>query len=353
MSLLLWLLIVNVAVVVHELSHYWAAKAQGVRVRAFSVGMGPILARRRWRGTEWRLSALPLGGYVDIEGLGATPGPDGRPVAPTTGMASLPYLGRLAILAAGPLSNVLLAILLVGGVLYAQGEPRVREDRVVLAQVVAGSAAERAGLRAGDAIVAIDGRRVTGTESVRNWLRRDGAHLARVERGGTARDLRFEWSPRTPPGGGRPLFGVALQPAVEYSPVTLPRALWSATANLVGGIPQTVAAFVRGVVSTFSFARSSEVVGPVGTVNAVGAVAGQGLAAVVALAGIINLSLGVFNLLPIPGLDGGRILLTTIVAARGRPFRPGQEEFINFVGFSFVLVFIVLVTIQDVARRAS
>jgi regulator of sigma E protease len=72
MGLLVWLIIVNIAVFVHELSHYLAARAQGVNVRAFSIGMGPILARRKWRGTEWRVSALPIGGYVDIEGLAPT-----------------------------------------------------------------------------------------------------------------------------------------------------------------------------------------------------------------------------------------------------------------------------------------
>lgn len=353
MSLLLWLLIVNIAVVVHELAHYWAARAQGVRVRAFSVGMGPILLRHSWRGTEWRLSALPLGGYVDIEGLGAAPGPDGQPVAPTTGMARLPYAGRLAVLAAGPISNLLLAILLVGGALFAQGEPLVIDDRVELAQVVPGSAADRAGLLAGDVIVALDGRPVRGTESVREWLRQDGAHTLSLQRGNTISEIRFAWSPARAPDGKRPLFGVALRPVVEYTPVSLPQAMWSATSSLIGGIPQTVGAFVRGLVSTFSFTPNDEIVGPVGTVGAVGAVAGQGLAAVVALAGIINLSLGVFNLLPIPGLDGGRILLTTVVAIRRRPFRPGQEELINFVGFAFVLVFVGLVTLQDIARRVG
>ncbi len=355
MSILLWLVIVNIAVFVHELSHYGAARMQGVPVKAFSIGMGPILWRRPWRGTEWRISALPIGGYVEIEGMGASAGADGALVEATTGMARLPYLGKVWVLLAGPLSNIILAILLVAGVLAAQGKPlEPANDRAYLARVLPGSPAEREGFRTGDVIVAINGAKIGKYEEFRDSLQKDGVRTYTLERTVNSKIERTEktvdWSPFTPRGNDRPKFGVGIGPQPRYAPVGVFEALGVASSELIGGIPATIQAFGKGVVSTFTFSGSSDVSGPVGATQAVGNAAQQGFAVLVYLAGIINLSLGVFNLLPIPGLDGGRILISTIVAIRRKPFAPGQEEFINFIGFAFVLVFIGLVTLQDLSR---
>lgn len=355
MNIILWLVIVNIAVFVHELSHFLAARMQGVNVRSFSIGMGPILGRRQWRGTEWRISALPIGGYVEIEGMGATAGADGQLIEPTTGMARLPYLGKVWVLFAGPLSNVILAILLVAGVLTVQGKPlEPANDRAFLARVLPGSPAEREGFRTGDVIVAIDGVKIRKYDELRDSLQKNGVRTYTLERtvGGKLErsQKKFDWTPFTPRGNDRPKFGVGIGPEPRYAPVGVLEALGVASTELIGGIPATIQAFGRGLISTFTFSGSSDVSGPVGATQAVGNAAQQGLAMLVYLAGIINLSLGIFNLLPIPGLDGGRILISTIVAIRRKPFAPGQEEFINFLGFAFVLVFIGLVTLQDLAR---
>ncbi|HWG84634.1 MAG TPA: site-2 protease family protein, partial [Deinococcales bacterium] len=197
-------------------------------------------------------------------------------------------------------------------------------------------------------------------QDVRSALQRDGRHVFIVRRGDQELTLPFVWAPTLDGDGKRPLFGVQFaSPRVEYDRQALLPALGQASSALLGAFPATVAAFGRGLVQTFSFSDprrgnpDEQVVGPVGTVGAVGQFAAQGLAGLATIAALINVSLGIFNLFPIPGLDGGRILLSTIVAARRRPFRPGQEEFINFLGFAFVLVFIVLVTFRDIARLAG
>jgi regulator of sigma E protease len=358
MSVLLWLVITNVAVFLHELAHYAAARVQGVAVKAFSLGMGPILWRRTWRGTEWRLSALPLGGYVDIEGLAAQPDDEGRLQPPTTGMARLGFWGKFLILFAGPLSNIVLAIALASAVLVAQGEPQPQPSRAVVHTVVPGSQAERVGLLAGDVIVAIDGAQFGNFEAVRTVLQQNGPREFTLARGSGRQVVRFTWSPTTPPGGERPKFGVALRDEVRYVPLALPQAVAKASSELVGSVPMMVAAFGTGVARVMSFQpvdknNLNEPVGPVGTVDVVGQVANQGFWPLITLAAIINLSLGVFNLLPIPGLDGGRIVLSAIQAVRGKPFGAGQEEFVNFLGFAFIMVFIVLVTVRDIIRIGS
>lgn len=372
MGILVWLIVVNVAVFIHELAHYAAARVQGVNVRAFSVGMGPILLRKTWRGTEWRLSALPIGGYVDIEGLAPTEIDDkGKPIPPTTGMARLGFWGKFAILFAGPLSNIVLAILIVALSITGQGKP-VLGQAIVFQVVQPGSKAQSVGLRSGDAISKLNGQEIyqlaqqsvkaklpspskeeiltAASQLVRDNLRTNGTRDYTVLRGDEVLNFKFDWSPTSFGDQARPLFGVSIGPAVTYAPVGFIPALSESTASLLGGIPATVQAIVGGIFNTFTLQRDPNLAGPVGTVNVAGQVAQQGFWSVLFFAGLINLSLGIFNLLPIPGLDGGRIFLSAIVALRRKPFAPGQEETINFAGFVFVLIFIVLVTVQDFGR---
>lgn len=374
MGILVWLIVVNIAVFIHELAHYAAARVQGVNVKAFSVGMGPILARKTWRGTEWRLSALPIGGYVDIEGLAPTEMDDkGKPIPPTTGMARLGFWGKFAILFAGPLSNILLAIVLVAVMLSGQGRPSAGDSlRFLIVQP--NSKAESVGFKAGDTIVSINGKRLlsdgfdklepddkkrleqaeSAAKTVRENLRTNGSRTYTISRGdpnnAALLELKFDWSPTTFGDQTRPLFGVSIGLETVYTPVGFLPALGESATSLIGSIPGTVQAIIGGIFNTFTLQRDSNLAGPVGTVNVAGQVAQQGFWQVLFFAGLINLSLGIFNLLPIPGLDGGRILLSAIVALRRKPFAPGQEETINFAGFVFVIIFIVLVTVQDFSR---
>jgi regulator of sigma E protease len=350
MSIIVWLIIINIAVFVHELAHYSLARMQGVPVKAFSLGMGPILVRYRAKGTEWRLSALPIGGYVDIDGMAPSVDENGNTLPPSTGMAKLGFLGKFAVLFAGPASNIILAILLIAVVLIGQGKA-TSSNYAELYTIQAGSSAEKAGFKPSDVIVSLDSRAVTDFQQVRQSLSKDGVRtfgVRRLENGKTQNlEIRFDWSPKTPAGQKRPVFGVSIGAEQFYVPLSPVDAISTATTTLLGAVPLYVSKVFEGIFKTFTF-QPSEMSGPVGTVNVVSTFLDQGMYALLYLAGMINFGLGIFNLLPIPGLDGGRILLNSITAIRRRPFAPGQEEFINFVGFAFVLVLMALVTLKDV-----
>jgi regulator of sigma E protease len=348
-GILVWLIIVNIAVFVHELAHYAAARAQGVAVKAFSIGMGPILWRREWHNTEWRISLFPIGGYVDIDGLAPTEfDSEGKPIPPNHGFAKLGYWGKFAVLFAGPLSNIILAIVIVGFAFFGQGKSVVL-DRIQLG-VQPASQAEKVGFRSTDFLLRINGKPVKDIEEVRANLQTNGQRTFTVLREKQTLDITFDWSPTTFPGQTRPKFGVAIGYETRFETISITEAFGQSASTLIGGIPQFVQAIVGGIFRTVTFQRDDNLQGPVGAVNATAQVAQQGFFPVLFLAGIINLSLGLFNLLPIPGLDGGRILLSSIVALRRKPFAPGQEEKINFAGFVFVMVFILLVTVQDISR---
>ncbi len=346
MGILVWLIIINVAVFVHELAHYLAARVQGVNVKAFSIGMGPILVRHQWNNTEWRISLLPIGGYVDIDGLAPSEFDEqGRAIPPTQGFAKLGYWGKFAVLFAGPLSNVILAIIIVGFAFLGQGK-QVGE-RIQL-EVLPNSQAQKIGFQTKDILLKIDNQSIKNIEAVRTNLQTNGSRVYALERNGKALELAFDWSPVAAPE--RPKFGVRIGIESKFEPMTIPEAFGQSTTTLVGGIPQFIQAIVGGMFKTLTLQRDDNLQGPVGAVNATEQVAQQGFFPVLFLAGVINLSLGLFNLLPIPGLDGGRILLSSIVAMRRKPFAPGQEEKINFAGFVFVMVFILLVTVQDISK---
>ncbi len=368
MGFFIWLAVILVAVILHELAHYALAKLQGVRVKAFSVGMGPIVARKVWKDTEWRLSALPLGGYVEIDGM-ANEESSGQLERPKHGFAALRTRGKIAILLAGPVSNFVLAILLLTGMYATEGAKTTLEDtsKAQIYQVV-GIPAKAAGFRDNDVISKIDGKVLPINEQVddaarpgylrlQDSLRKGGTHIYTVERssGNTGAKTTLEITVSWIPQAGKK-FGV------QYGPqrtITVQKfdnvfaALLEASSFAVKTIPNSVTGFLSSVVKVFSapLDPNSGVVGPVGSSQVAGRMfESLGFGGILWFAIIINLSLAILNLLPIPGLDGGRILLAILERLRGRSFAPEQENLVTFVGFSFLTLFMLLVLLGDLTR---
>ncbi len=343
-------LILTSAVVVHELAHYLNARSVGVEVRAFSVGIGPVLLRRRWRGTEWRLSLLPLGGYVDLPGLAPKVGEDGKLEHPDEGIARKGLGAKLWVLVGGVIANYLLGALLLAWAISL--EPAYQEvvtavpvpaQGSVVQSVGEGSPAEAIGLRRGDAIVAINGSARPDPDAVVAQVRSSSALDLTVRRDGETIVLTTPWPLEG--AGDPPLLGIQIAALME--PVGFLETLPGTLAFGVRVIPRMVTGFVSGFAAALTGAENQDVAGPVGMVGMVNQATQVGLAPVLLLAAVINFSLSVFNLLPIPGLDGGRMLLATVVAARGKPFRPGQEEALHFFGVMAVLALIVLITFRE------
>ena len=358
---LIWtLLIITAATFLHELAHYALARKQGVKVNSFSIGMGPVLARRMWRGTEWRLSALPIGGYVEIDGM--APDIEGDSVrAPTRGFASLGALGKIAVLLAGPVMNLLVAFLIITATFNANGQTTPVNTQITISQVLAGSRAQALGLQAGDIITAIDGQALPesyqeGGQTKPGWQRLasvltvSGPHRLTVKRAGTSLQVPFTWTAQV--GGTQQKLGVAYGPGLLVTPLSLPQAASEAGKTLVSAVPQVLNAFKNLFVRFFTLNLKTDegVVGPVGTVQVVSQAASLGGWTLLGIAAAINLSLGFFNLLPIPGLDGGRILLVIVGVLRGRPLTFAQEQAVTAAGFGLVMLLTAFVLVRDLVR---
>lgn len=352
-----WMVIIlGLATFLHELAHYAVAKRQGVQVDSFSVGMGPILARKMWRGTEWRISALPLGGYVQIDGMAPVEDENGDWKAPSTGYAALPTLGKIAIILAGPVMNLLLAIALM----TALGST-ITPPAPATVSVQPGSEAQRLGLRTGDTITAVDGRplpltEMTPTEVRGGWNRvtealgKDGKHTFTVQRGNQTQQIAFDWVAKQ--GGKRHLMGIRLNEYRVFEVSRVPQAFVKSLQVTAEAFPQVLKAFgnLFARFFTLNLSQDAGVSGPVGTAEIVSQAAAVGVWALVQVAIMLNLSLAFFNLLPIPGLDGGRILLALLGAVQGRPLSFQQEQAINFGGFAFVMLLMLFVVVRDVSR---
>ncbi len=354
LTAVVFLLILTSAVVVHELAHYLNAKMVGLPVRAFSVGMGPIVWRKLWRDTEWRLSLLPIGGYVDIPGMAAAQAEDGTLVHPEDGFATKRLPEKLWVLFGGVLANFVLAVLLLSVVLANDPLTRIGVSGLSvplvteIAGVSEGSAAGALGLLAGDRILELNGQANPTPETVIETVQTANGLALLLQRNGETLEVQTDWPP---PGDETPLLGINIgQTPLELPPPPSPlQAVAESTSFLVRFVPEAVQSFVRGFGAAITGRQTQDVAGPVQLVGITSQAARAGVIPVLFLAALINFSLAVFNLLPIPGLDGGRMLLASIVALRGKPFKPGQEEFIHFLGFMAILAFIVLITFNEVS----
>lgn len=352
-----FILILFTAVLVHEGAHFVNARSVDVPVRAFSIGMGPVLWRRRWKGTEWRICLLPIGGYVDLPGMAPKVDADGNLQHPDEGMAKKGIGAKLWVLVGGILANFVLGVVLVTTAVMLEpgyrtittGADVARGSEIV--GVSHGSPAAGLGIVSGDRIVAINGVEHPTPQQVVKLIHQAHELHITLARDGRQRTVSTPWPPTGPNvlegPNGEPLLGVNVAPL--FQGVGVPRALAESTWFGVRVIPEMVRGFAQGFAAALTGRKNTEVAGPVGIVGMVNQATHVGLASVLFLAAIINFSLAVFNVLPIPGLDGGRMLLAGVVALRGRPFKPGQEEQLHFLGIMAVLALIVLVTVHELS----
>ena len=357
-----FLFVLTLVVAVHELGHYLVARWNRVKVEVFSVGFGPELFGYTARdGVRWKLSAIPLGGYVRFAG-DASPAsnPDPAALAAMTpaerdgALQNKAVWRRALVAAAGPIANFLLAIVIFTGLFSTYDDVRLLP---VIGEVQADSAAAEAGLQPGDRILAIDGSAVDGFRDIqRATIQSAGDRMVyTVERGERTFDVPV--TPRMETIEDRfgnearvGLVGVVADDSRENLVVT---ALdpWSAFVKAIGRtlqvVESTFAFFKQLVLGEQSF---KEVRGPVGIGHITSQVATLGIAELINLAAVLSISIGILNLFPVPMLDGGHLMFYAIEAVRGRRVSERSQEIAFRIGFACVLLLMVFATTNDVGR---
>lgn len=356
LTIVSFLLVIGPLIFIHELGHYWVGRWFGVKAEAFSIGFGrEVLAWTDKRRTRWKLGWLPLGGYVRFAG-------DMNPAStPTDEWLSLPpeeraqtfqaksVWQRFLIVAAGPVTNFLFAILIFAGLFLAYGEQRTPP---VIASIDPATAAVEADLRPGDRIVSVAGRDVARFEDIAQLIRlrpeepleirfiRDGAPMAvtAVPHAAIERD-RFGNEFRKGLLGIRP-----------GNPVREPLGLLEVVPAAVRQTADIVVMTVDALGQVITGRRSvKELGGPLKIAQYSGQQATLGWTAMIAFAAMISINLGFINLLPIPLLDGGHLFFYMIEGVRRKPLKPEAQEWAFRTGLAVLLALMIFVTLNDLA----
>jgi regulator of sigma E protease len=355
LTVISFLLVLGPLVFVHEYGHYIVGRWCGVKAETFSIGFGrKILSWRDKRGTEWKISWLPLGGYVQFAGdrdAASRPDADWSRLSDAERAHTFPaqpVWKRAAIVAAGPITNFLFAIVILAGFAWLSGTPT---SPPVVGSVMESSAAQKAGIREGDLILSIDGREMQlftdipmavahrPNETVEVRLRRSSGEERSVQ-------LTPKLHSTTDKFGNvieRGLIGISAGKTV-FERVSLAEAPLVAIRQTKQIIQQTIEVLGQLVTGNRSVKDMS---GPLKIAKASGEAATMGAASLVFLAALISINLGFINLLPLPMLDGGHLLFYAYEAILRRPVPPQAQEWAFRLGFAAIITLMMVVTFND------
>lgn len=346
-------LVLGFLVFIHEFGHFIAAKLAGMRVEEFSIGMGPTVASVTRGETEYIIGAIPAGGYVMVAGA-STEMDDGDPDDPAR-YTNRPIAQRALFAAAGPFMNILLTILILtaGAMIMGVATPDENSPAIV-AQVAEDSPAIKAGLLVEDEIIAINGQEVTGVNAAdASFKTLDASPMTlTVRRSGELQTLSI--MPEYNEESARYLIGITLGMSYESVKQPLPEAL-KGSVKMTGTMSTMILDAVGNLISGEASVSDEEegLTGPVGIIKIIDQSAQEGFWAVMLLMAVLSVNLGLLNLLPIPALDGSRLLFLLIEALRGRPVSPEKEGLVNLTGFIFLMFLMIYVTYNDIARLIS
>lgn len=335
------LLVFGLIIFVHELGHFLAARASGIRVLEFAMGFGPKLFGWRRKETDYSIRLAPLGGYCKFEGEDES---SGDPRAFT----NAPVWKRFLTIFAGPAMNFVLAFLTLTVFFLAVG---ILYPAPVVGYVTPGMTAESAGLQVGDVITAVNGQLVENSETGAGQLvdligagRPENPVVLTIDRNG--QKMEFTVAPQKTEDGS---YKIGIVPGVVRhslggSLTTAGYQIYDITGLMVNAL--------KGLI--FHGEGFQDTMGPVGIVSFMTDEISQGnIATVVNLIMIISLNVGLINLLPLPALDGGRLVFLLIEAVRRKPIKPEYEGWVHAAGF-FVLIGLILVfTYRDIVRLVT
>jgi regulator of sigma E protease len=359
-NIVTFILVLSLLVFVHEMGHYLVGRWSGIRILAFSVGFGPeIFGFTDRHGTRWKIAAIPLGGYVRFFGdEDASSKPDTDKIAAMSeedrarSFAGAKLWKRAATVAAGPIANFLLAIAIFTILFSVYG--RTIADPVV-AEVKPDGAAAAAGILPGDLLVAIDGGKVETFDDVRRYvsIRPSQKIVVTIERGGQKLDLPMvpQRVDMTDQFGNKAEVGqigiVTNQQAGNfrlqtYTPLQALRESVLQTRDIVTGTFKYIGNIFSGTM------RADQLGGPIRVAQASGQMASLGIGAVLQLAAVLSVSIGLLNLMPVPVLDGGHLMFYAVEAVRGKPLGSTAQEIAFRIGLAMILTLMVFTTWNDI-----
>lgn len=356
-----FVLVLSLLVFVHEMGHYLVGRWSGIRILAFSIGFGPeLLGFNDSHGTRWKISLIPLGGYVRFFGdEDASSKPDTDKLAGMSeedrarSFAGAKLWKRAATVAAGPIANFILAIAIFTVLFSIYGRP---VSDPVVAEVKPESAAAEAGILPGDLLIAIDGGKIETFDDVRRYvgIRPEQRIVVTVERNGDKMDLPMvpKRTDMTDQFGNKMEIGlIGIVTSREaghfrvqtYTPLEALNEGTVQTWHIVTGTFKYIGNLFGG------YMKADQLGGPIRVAQASGQMATLGVAALLQLAAVLSVSIGLLNLMPVPVLDGGHLMFYAIEAVRGKPLGSSAQEIAFRIGLAMVLSLMVFATWNDIS----
>lgn len=348
-TLVLFVITFTAIIAVHEFGHYLTARLLGMKVLEFAFGFPPKVVSIVHGGISYSINAIPFGGFVRILGqddFAIHQEGEGDPRAFT----SKPWWAQAIVLVAGVTMNVLLALVVLTAA-FASGTTAPNGDvRVDL--VAAGSPAEAAGIKVDDIVRSIDGKQVTSSRdlvaAVRAKARTESEVTLQIERNG--RPLPpIKAVPRAEPPEGQGPLGIRLEDVQGPIAVALPEAFGQAV-SLTRDVVVQILELPGQLISARGTGDGPAVSGPIGILQVTGQVAQFGVATFLKLVGVLSINLAVLNIVPFPGLDGGRLFFVLVAGIFRKRLSPQLEAAVHAVGFALLLLLLVVVSISDIRR---
>ena len=353
MYIILALLLLAILITVHEFGHFLAARATKIEVREFAVGMGPKLIgwKSRKHGTDFSIRAIPLGGFCAFYGEDDTKGiskDDPR------AFAKQGVWRRLFVILMGPVMNFVLAFVVATVFFWVNGVSMVTGIDPYIAEVMAAGPAYSAGMQPGDVVTEINGRdMLDGTadtllDTIANWKEGDDPLRMTIRRG--EETLETEMTPVWDEAEGKMRIGVTI--GGTYRTETQPETFLGGFEHSLDWCVRASGAILGALKDLVTTGKGlDQTSGPVGIVSLVSTeVQAGGFSAFVQLLVLISINLGLMNLLPIPGLDGSRLVFGIVEVIRGKAVPPEKEAMVHLIGMVFLFGLMIFFTFKDIMR---
>ncbi len=339
-TIFIFIPILSLLIFVHEFGHFITAKLFGVKVEEFGFGIPPKIWGRKIGETEYTINFLPLGGFVRLEGEDAVK---------KIGFQAQSALKKAVILTAGVFCNLLVGWVILS-LLFSFGNPKL-DTSVIITKVAENSPAEKAGISAGSTVEKVAGEELVSTQQLversKQYAGEEVTFTLTTEEG--RKEIKI--TPRkNPPEGQGPLgIVVNMEGGIVYEKVPWYLAPWRGLKQVGYILVQTLRGFFLTIRELFIKQQVPEgVAGIVGIYQLTGAAASWGFSFLMQFVALLSLNLVVFNLLPIPALDGGRLFFLTLESILGRDIDPKWKARVNQAGFAFLILLMFAVTVKDI-----